>query len=81
MVGGCRIVDADKPRLRADGTQVTRLLFFPAPDCKISDTWHSTGLRGTGSHDYSVADLFVPAEHSLSLIDEIVLYVVLYAFT
>jgi indole-3-acetate monooxygenase len=28
MVGGCRIVDGDKPRLRADGTQVTRLLFF-----------------------------------------------------
>jgi indole-3-acetate monooxygenase len=66
MVGGCRIVDGDKPRLRADGTQVTRLLFFSAPDCKISDTWHSAGLRGTGSHDYSVADLFVPAEHSLS---------------
>jgi indole-3-acetate monooxygenase len=66
MVGGCRIVDGDKPRLRADGTQVTRLLFFPAPDCKIIDTWHSPGLRGTGSHDYAVADLFVPAEHSLS---------------
>jgi indole-3-acetate monooxygenase len=66
MVGGCRILDGDKPRLRADGTQVTRLLFFPARDCKIIDTWHSPGLRGTGSHDYAVADLFVPAEHSLS---------------
>jgi len=66
IVGGCRILDGDQPRLRADGTPVTRILFFPAAACEILDTWHSIGLRGTGSHDYAVADLFVPAEHSLS---------------
>ena len=66
IVGGCRILDGDHPRLRPDGTPVTRILFFPASDCEILDTWHSIGLRGTGSHDYAVADAFVPAPRSLS---------------
>jgi indole-3-acetate monooxygenase len=69
IVGGCRILDGDRPRLRSDGTPLTRILFFPAADCEILDTWHSIGLRGTGSHDYAVADVFVPAERSLSFRD------------
>ena len=66
LVGGCRIFDGDQPRLSADGTPVRRMLFFPTEDCEIIDTWHTTGLRGTGSHDYAVSDLFVPAPRSLS---------------
>jgi alkylation response protein AidB-like acyl-CoA dehydrogenase len=66
IVGSCRILDGDQPRLQPDGTPLTRLLFFPAADCEILDTWHSIGLRGTGSHDYTVADVFVPASRSLS---------------
>src|SRR6266566_4378199 len=66
IVGGCRILDGDQPRLTADGTPVTRILFFPAAECEILDTWHSIGLRGTGSHDYAVADAFVPSARSLS---------------
>jgi alkylation response protein AidB-like acyl-CoA dehydrogenase len=67
IVGGCRILDGDQPRLRPDGTPITRILFFPAAECEILDTWHSIGLRGTGSHDFAVADVFVPVTHSLSL--------------
>jgi alkylation response protein AidB-like acyl-CoA dehydrogenase len=67
IVGGCRILDGDQPRLIADGTPVTRILLFPAAECEILDTWHSIGLRGTGSHDYAVADVFVPSARSLSL--------------
>lgn len=66
IVGGCRILDGDQPRLMPDGTPHVRLLFFPATDCEILDTWRSIGLRGTGSHDYTVADVFVPAARSLS---------------
>lgn len=66
IVGGCRVLDGDRPRLRPDGTPVARILFFPAADCEILDTWHSIGLRGTGSHDYAVADVFVPAARSFS---------------
>ena len=66
IVGGCRVLDGDRPRLGRDGIPVMRLMFFPAASCEILDTWHSVGLRGTGSHDYTVNDLFVPAARSLS---------------
>jgi alkylation response protein AidB-like acyl-CoA dehydrogenase len=46
---------------------VARIVFFPATACEIVDTWDSIGLRGTGSHDYVVTDLFVPAARSVSL--------------
>ena len=67
IVGGCRILDGDQPRLLSNGTPLMRVLFFPAADCEILDTWNSIGLRGTGSHDYAVSDVFVPADRSLSL--------------
>jgi alkylation response protein AidB-like acyl-CoA dehydrogenase len=36
------------------------LMFFPAADVGILDTWYSNGLRGTGSNDFEVRDAFVP---------------------
>ena len=66
IVGGCQIMDSGLPRVGADGAPETRILFFPASSCDILDTWHSIGLRGTGSHDYAVADVFVPEDHSIS---------------
>jgi alkylation response protein AidB-like acyl-CoA dehydrogenase len=41
-----------------DGTQ--RVCFFPVADVTFHDTWHSVGMRGTGSLDISVQDVFVP---------------------
>lgn len=64
--GGCRIFDGDQPRLRADGTPVVRVVFFPAASCGILDTWYTAGMRGTGSHDFAVTDLFVPTAHTVS---------------
>jgi alkylation response protein AidB-like acyl-CoA dehydrogenase len=34
--------------------------FFPRARGQILDTWHTLGMRGTGSADYAVKDLFVP---------------------
>lgn len=40
------------------------VLHFPialdAPGVKIADTWHTLGMRGTGSHDILVDGVFVP---------------------
>ena len=35
-------------------------LLFPKSAAKMTDIWHVVGLRGTGSDQYSVKDLFVP---------------------
>jgi alkylation response protein AidB-like acyl-CoA dehydrogenase len=35
----------------------------------LLDTWHVSGLRGTGSCDFTTQDVFVPIEHSHSFLD------------
>ncbi|WP_050629236.1 acyl-CoA dehydrogenase family protein [Bradyrhizobium viridifuturi] len=80
MIGNCRIFDGDQPRLHPDGTPVMRFMMFPTAQCEIFDTWHSIGLRGTGSHDYGIADAFVPSVRSLSFREPPVEQGPLYAF-
>lgn len=36
------------------------LMFLDVADVSIHDTWYSTGLRGSGSNDFSVDGAFVP---------------------
>jgi hypothetical protein len=38
--------------------------------CEILDTWYTTGLRGTGSNDLLVKDVFVEAERTFSFQDK-----------
>jgi alkylation response protein AidB-like acyl-CoA dehydrogenase len=35
-------------------------VFFDLDDVEFVDTWHTSGLSGTGSLDYTVTDAFVP---------------------
>jgi alkylation response protein AidB-like acyl-CoA dehydrogenase len=44
----------------ATGQPKTFAAFFPRSAAKILDTWHMVGMRGTGSTDFAVQDLFVP---------------------
>ncbi len=46
-----------------DGSQ--RICFFPAAQVDFHDTWHSVGMRGTGSLDISVDDVYVAADHTV----------------
>ena len=65
---GCHVpvVEANgQPRLESDGVPAVRTLFFPKSKTKFTDIWHTMGLRGTGSDQYEVKDLFVPEDHSL----------------
>jgi alkylation response protein AidB-like acyl-CoA dehydrogenase len=38
---------------------------LPIRECEIIDTWDMTGMRGTGSHDWSVTDVFVPERRTV----------------
>ena len=64
-VGGGPISERGIPRLNADGTPETRTMLYPSSQIEILDTWDVGGLRGTGSHDYVVHDLYVPAEQTV----------------
>jgi alkylation response protein AidB-like acyl-CoA dehydrogenase len=43
-----------------------QLVFFPARDGELIDTWTTGGMRGTGSHDYAIKELFVPAARTIT---------------
>lgn len=42
---------------------MTRACLMPAKHWEIRDTWHTLGLRGTGSHHVALTDAFVPDEN------------------
>ncbi|KAA2244264.1 acyl-CoA dehydrogenase family protein [Salinarimonas soli] len=41
-----------------------RVFLVPRRDAVVHDSWDSSGLRGTGSHDVSVEDAFVPVHRT-----------------
>ena len=54
------------PRHHPDGKPIERTMLFPRARAKITDTWQVLGLRGTGSDDYEVTDLFIPEAHAIA---------------
>jgi indole-3-acetate monooxygenase len=53
------------PLRRADGGTMLRTLLFPKAQAQMTDIWRVMGLRGTGSDQYSVSDLFVADDHTV----------------
>jgi alkylation response protein AidB-like acyl-CoA dehydrogenase len=60
----CVMMDGDTPRRTAAGTPLLRALWVPRESVTIVDTWSVMGMRGTGSQDFTVDDVVVPAERS-----------------
>jgi len=83
LVSGCElaawmvllcVVHADgAPRLAPAGAPESRFVLLPAAACEIIDTWTVGGLRGTGSHDVVVRDVFVPSDHAAGFADPLLL--------
>lgn len=69
MHSGCVVFENGSPRI-VNGQPETRQVIFLKEKCEIlPDSWDTLGMRGTGSFDYTVKDLFVPYEHSFSFTD------------
>src|SRR4029453_12893796 len=65
--GHCTVCEPDgTPRLDAGGKPIDRPMLFPRASATVTDVWQVVGLRGTGSDNYAVTDLFVPAPHTFT---------------
>ena len=67
---GCVVMAEGAPVMDAAGVPVTRQCMVRLSQCEILDTWYTTGLRGTGSNDLLVKDVFVGAEQTFSFQDK-----------
>ncbi len=57
-----------KPVIGDDGEVDLRHVVLDAAQTSIIDTWDTSGLRGTGSHDIAVSDAVVPRERAIKFI-------------
>lgn len=56
-ISSTALVDANQ---HPDAEPEMRMVYIRRAACEIIDTWNVMGMRGTGSHDVSVTDVFVP---------------------
>jgi alkylation response protein AidB-like acyl-CoA dehydrogenase len=63
-LGGLSVVSGEdgSPIVGANGQPQRLLAIWPADQARLIDTWDGLGLRGTGSGDFEIADLFVPED-------------------
>jgi alkylation response protein AidB-like acyl-CoA dehydrogenase len=63
LFAGC--IPAEQP---ADGSRPLPIVVaLPTAQLTVLDTWHTLGLRGTGSHDAVAEEVVVPRERAFSL--------------
>ena len=65
----CMVEENGQPRMLQPGVPEARLIFLRRAEIEILDTWHTGGLRGTGSHDVVVKAKFVARAHTCSPLD------------
>jgi len=53
-------------RVRREGElPEARYMFVPVAEAELLDTWHTRGMRGTGTHHFAVNDVFVPTDRTV----------------
>ena len=79
ILGGCLILKDGKPDMLGMIPN-TRLFLRPAAEVVIHDTWHVSGLKGTGSNDIEFAPGRMSRDFSVNLAADTPLDRPLYAF-
>ena len=65
LVCAARITVDGTPRHTEHGPEI-RMLFVPKQAVRMLDNWRTLGLRGTGSEDYEVDDVFVADAYTVA---------------
>jgi alkylation response protein AidB-like acyl-CoA dehydrogenase len=67
MLGSFQILDDGQPRRRPDGGSLYWRGVFPRAEATvIPGSWDVAGLRGTGSFDWTVKDVFLPEQRTVA---------------
>jgi alkylation response protein AidB-like acyl-CoA dehydrogenase len=67
MLGSFQILDGGEPRRRPDGGSLYWRGVFPRADAEVvPGSWDVAGLRGTGSFDWTVKDVFLPERRTVA---------------
>ncbi len=80
VMGGCAIIKDGSPELMPNGIPVSRMMIVPRSEIAFLDTWHVSGLSGSGSTDFAMRNLVVPADRAVSLVLDKPIDRPLYAF-
>ena len=67
ILAGCQVIRDGEPELLSNGTPRSRMMLLPADQIEFLDTWHVSGLAGTGSTDFLIRDAFVPESHAVGI--------------
>jgi alkylation response protein AidB-like acyl-CoA dehydrogenase len=69
FASACEIAQFRMGGVLVDGEPpIPRCALFRADETRVIDTWDTSGLRGTGSHDIEATDVLVPRERTFSLV-------------
>jgi alkylation response protein AidB-like acyl-CoA dehydrogenase len=68
VMSGAFVFADGKPYASPDGSNPheSRQFLVPRSDVDVLDNWDTTGLCGSGSSDYTMTDVYVPEEHTLT---------------
>ena len=61
------VMEGEEPKM-AGGHPVTKVLALPTSEIEIVDNWNVMGMRGTGSHDVKMTDVFVPEHRAADMV-------------
>jgi alkylation response protein AidB-like acyl-CoA dehydrogenase len=67
LVFACHVAGDNGPRLSPAGTPEIRMMLTPVETATVLDTWDVVGMRGTGSNDFVLDNVFVPEERTFPL--------------
>ena len=67
VLAGCLFERDGELELLPDGRPRMHMVLVPHSDVTFHDTWHTSGLCGTGSTDFELSDVVVPEERIVGL--------------
>jgi alkylation response protein AidB-like acyl-CoA dehydrogenase len=67
FTANCVVMESGKPLLDEDGKPLIRAMAFTRSQVAVLSAWDTSGMRGTGSHDIEVRDVWIPEQRSFSV--------------